>query len=210
MFDWASYWDDVPLGLILFALAMSELGLPLPEPVLVVAVGVASQRGGLALHVPVWSSCVAVLLGDLLLVCLARTVGAGVLERRPLRWLVPPSVQPRIDALFERHGSMAIFVARFITGIRLAVFVLAGMRKMSLLRFIFWDGLAILLSVPIFAALGFSFATRAQALKRHLTQANFLTFAVLVLVVAGYVAVVVFRRRGKRTARAGGLGNSGD
>ena len=210
MSDLGSYLSDTPLGLILLGLALSELGLPLPEPAFVLAAGVVSQRGGLALYVPIGGSCLAVLLGDLLLYALARIIGPSVLTRKPLCWLVRVGVQPRIDALFERHGSMTIFVARFITGVRLAAFVLAGMRKMSMWRFVLWDGLAILLTVPIFAALGFIFATSAEALEEHVKQANYLILAALVLAVAGYVAVVVLQRRGKCTDGSVVAGKGGD
>ncbi len=209
MSDLGGYLSDTSLGLILLGLALSELGLPLPEPAFVIAAGVVSQRAGLALYVPIGCSCLAVLLGDLLLYALARVIGPGVLARRPLCWLVSVRVQPRIDALFERHGSMTIFVARFITGVRLAAFVLAGMRKTSLWRFVLWDGLAILLTVPIFAALGFIFATSAEALEQHVTQTNYFILAALVLAVAGYVAVVVLRRRGKRAEGSAVAGNGG-
>jgi membrane protein DedA with SNARE-associated domain len=205
-----SYLSDASLVLILVGLVISQLGLPVPEPVFAVALGLVCERQGLPLHVPIWSSCLAVLLGDLLLYHLARAIGLGALDRRPLVWLVPTRVRPRIDALFERHGAMTIFVARFFTGVRFAAFALAGMRRMAILRFILWDGLAILVTVPIFAALGFMFAYHAPALNQHVTRAKYLVFAVLVLVVVGYVALVVWRRRGKRASGATPTGDRSD
>jgi membrane protein DedA with SNARE-associated domain len=205
-----SYLTEASLMLILVGLVISQLGMPLPEPVLAVALGVVSEHQGLPLHVPIWSSCLAVLLGDLLLYYLAQAIGLGALDRRPLVWLVPARIRPRIDALYERHGPMTIFVARFFTGVRFAAFALAGMRRMSILRFIIWDGLAILVTVPIFAALGFVFVYSTPALDRHVTQAKYLIAAVLVLVVVGYVAFVVWRRRGRRASGATTAGDGSD
>lgn len=197
-----AYLRGASLGLILFGLLLSQLGLPLPETVFVIAAGVVCERAGLSVLVPIWSTCLAVMAGDALLYGLARAIGLEVLQRRPLCWFIPGRARPRVDELFERHGAMTIFVARFITGIRLVAFALAGMRKMPLLRFMLWDGLAILVTVPIFAALGFAFAASSARLNQHVTEANLLIITVLVLCVAGYASVVAWRRRGNRAASA--------
>lgn len=178
-------------------LVLSELGLPIPETPIVIAVGIVSERMGLPLFVPILGCCLAVMIGDLWLYYSARAFGVAALERRPLRWVLPARVLPRIDALFERHGAMAIFVARFISGVRLATFVLAGMRRMPILRFVLWDGLAIVITVPVFAGLGHLFATRAENLERHVARANHLVLAILVLAVVAYGAFVVLRWRGR-------------
>jgi membrane protein DedA with SNARE-associated domain len=193
MSNFGSYLSQASLWLILFGLALTELGLPLPETVFVVAAGVVSQHGGFAIHVPIVSCCVAVLVGDLLLFYLARTIGSRALQCRPLCWLLPARATPRIDALFARHGSMAIFAARFVSGVRAATFVLAGMRGMPVRQFLLWDGLAILATVPVFAALGWVFATSVTALNAQVELANRLLLAVLALVVVGYASVVLVR-----------------
>jgi membrane protein DedA with SNARE-associated domain len=199
-----SYLSQASLWLILIGLALSEVGLPLPETVFVVAAGVVSQRAGLPIHVPIIGCCMAVLLGDLLLFYLARAIGPRAVQRRPLRWLLSPRTMPRIDALFARHGSMAIFAARFISGVRAATFVLAGMRQMRLRRFLLWDGLAILATVPIFAVLGWVFSTSVVRLQSHVAEANRLLLLGLLVVVAGYVTVVAIRWQRNRGAQASG------
>jgi membrane protein DedA with SNARE-associated domain len=193
--------SQASLWLILLGLVLSELGLPLPETVFVVAAGVVSQRAGLTIYVPIVSCCVAVLLGDLLLFLLARAIGPSAFSRRPLRWLFSPGATERIDALFARHGSMAIFAARFISGVRGATFVLVGMRQMPLRRFMLWDGLAILATVPVFAVLGWVFSTSVSLLRVHVAEANRWLLLGLLVVVIGYVAVVAIRWRRRRGAQ---------
>ena len=197
-----SFLSDLSLWLILAGLALTQLGVPVPETVFIVAAGIVSQHSGLPLLVPAVACCVAVLVGDLMLFYLARAFGARAFERRSLRWLLPPRALPRIDALFTKHGSMTIFVARFISGVRAATFVLAGMRRMPLRQFLIWDGAAVLVTVPPFAVIGFLFANSMRTLQARVERANLYLLVGLVLAVAGYVAFVVSRWRRNRVLAA--------
>jgi len=197
-----SFLSDLSLWLILAGLALTQLGVPVPETVFIVAAGIVSQHSGLPLLVPAVACCVAVLVGDLMLFYLARAFGARAFERRSLRWLLPPRALPRIDALFAKHGSMTIFVARFISGVRAATFVLAGMRRMPLRQFLIWDGAAVLVTVPPFAVIGFVFANSMRTLQACVERANLYLLVGLVLAVGGYVAFVVVRLRRNRVLAA--------
>jgi membrane protein DedA with SNARE-associated domain len=197
-----SFLSDLSLWLILAGLALTQLGVPVPETVFIVAAGIVSQQSGLPLLVPAVACCVAVLVGDLMLFYLARAFGARAFERRSLRWVLPPRALPRIDALFTKHGSMTIFVARFISGVRAATFVLAGMRRMPLRQFLIWDGAAVLVTVPPFAVIGFLFANSMRTLQARVERANLYLLVGLVLAVAGYVAFVVSRWRRNRVLAA--------
>lgn len=201
-----SYLNQVSLWLILLGLTLTELGLPLPETVFVVATGVAAQQRGLGIVVAVASSCLAVLLGDILLYQLARRYGAPAFKRWPLCLVLPTRVLPRIDALIERHGAMAVFVARFLTGVRGAMFVLVGMRRMPFSRFLLWDGLAVLVTVPVFAVLGFVCATNVPLLEAHVDRANGYMLALLAAVVLAYGVLLALRWNRARRALSSGNG----
>jgi membrane protein DedA with SNARE-associated domain len=90
---------------------------------------------------------------------------------------------------------MAIFVARFLTGVRVATFVLAGTRGVRVGRFVMWDGLAVLATVPVFAVLGFYCSARADELRLRIWHANYAIVALLLGVLVAYWLVTVLRRR---------------
>lgn len=190
---------DASLGLTLLGLALTQLGLPVPETPLIVAAGILCQRAGLSLLWPILTCCAAVLIGDLALFGLAKTLGPGAFRRRPLRWLLPDTARPRIDELFLKHGSVALFIARFITGVRVCVFVLAGLRGVPVSRFVLWDGLAILVTVPVFAALGHAFGPSVGELDARLRTTNQVLLVLCVAVCVGYLGFTVIsaRRRSK-------------
>ena len=194
--------NEASLGIILLCLVITGLGLPFPEIMFIAAAGVVSERGGLSVAFPIVSCSIAVLLGDLGLFYLARFLGPAAVRRRPLRWLLPPRIRPRIDALFARHGSMAIFVARHLAGVRAATYALAGMHRMRLAQFVLWDVLAILVSVPVFASLGFYFSTRVDELEGHIQHAHGVIAALVAVCLVAYLAHYWLRRRRERASEA--------
>jgi membrane protein DedA with SNARE-associated domain len=194
--------NEASLGIILLCLVITGLGLPFPEIMFIAAAGVVSERSGLSVAFPIVSCSIAVLLGDLALFYLARYLGPAAVRRRPLRWLLPPKIRPRIDALFARHGSMAIFVARHLAGVRAATYALAGMHRMRLAQFVVWDVLAILVSVPVFASLGFYFSTRVDQLEGHIHHAHLVIAAVVAACLLAYLVHYWLRKRREREARS--------
>jgi membrane protein DedA with SNARE-associated domain len=202
--------NEASLGIILLCLVITGLGLPFPEIMFIAAAGVVSERSGLSVAFPIVSCSIAVLLGDLALFYLARYLGPAAVRRRPLRWVLPPKIRPRIDALFARHGSMAIFVARHLAGVRAATYALAGMHRMPLAQFVIWDVLAILVSVPVFASLGFYFSTRVDELEEHIQHAHGVIAAVVGVCVLGYLAHYWLRKRRERANEARGGADGGD
>ncbi|HMA91043.1 MAG TPA: DedA family protein [Polyangiaceae bacterium] len=198
MHELGSSLNQASLGLILVTLCLTQLGLPIPETPFIVAAGVVAQRAGHGVAWPIAACCGAVLLGDWALYRLASKFGQAAFRRAPLRWMLPPSAQPRVETLFEKHGAMTIFVARFISGVRAMVFILAGMGRIAIWRFLIWDGLAVAVTVPIFATLGFTFADRVTLLDAHVANTQRVLIAVCALAIVGYSLSLVWAARSKR------------
>jgi hypothetical protein len=64
--------------------------------------------------------------------------------------------------MFSKHGISSLLVAKFIPGFNTAAPPLAGIFRMSLARFILFDGLGALLWAGIFLGLGFLFSNHIE------------------------------------------------
>jgi len=74
--------------------------------------------------------------------------------------LVRPHILPRIERLkrfMDRHGHMAIFYARFLAGVRAPVYIVAGSAGVAPRRFVVYDALGAVISVPIAVSIGYFF-----------------------------------------------------
>ena len=146
-----SYWA------VFFTLILCGLGLPLPEDIVLVAGGVVAGLYPETINVH-WMFLVAltgVLLGDTIMYSLGRIFGQKALAFPLVARVVTPNRFAIIQEKFETDGSWVLFFARFMPGLRSPIFLIAGAtNRVSYFRFLATDGLAALISVPVWVYLG--------------------------------------------------------
>ena len=128
---------------VLFALVAGEsAGLPLPGETSLIAVGaLASQYGGISIEVVIAVTALAAISGDNVGFILGRHAGRRLLTRDG-RWLERRRrFLARGEAFFERHGPKAVFLARWLPGLRVVGAWLAGAHHMRWRTFLVWNAL---------------------------------------------------------------------
>jgi membrane protein DedA with SNARE-associated domain len=186
-------------GAIAGVLLACGLGIPIPEDITLISGGYLAHLGVVNVHKVLAVSFGAVLTGDAFAFLLGRWAGQRLLQTQGLRRLFSPRRQLRVRAYFRKYGSKVVFVARFLPGLRASIFFSAGMLHVRLSTFVFWDGLAAVLSVPALVYLAFTFGEHIDHVVRWARRSEW----GLVVVVAAVVVVVFAKwRRDRRRARA--------
>lgn len=190
-------------GLMILALIAAGLGLPLPEDIVMISGAILAQRGVTTLPLTVLSLAVGVFLGDTALFFVARRIGPAIYKWRWIQRVLPGHRREWIEQKIARHGSMVVFFARHVAGVRGPTFAIAAIHGISYPRFILWDMLALAISLPIWMGLGWVFANSWDELLAYthsVEQAISIGVVVLVLLlIAGhYVVRNVLKRIDKR------------
>jgi len=184
---------------VFFVLLLCGFGVPIPEDITLVAGGVISGLGYANVHVMFVVGMAGVLVGDAVMFTIGHVFGPKVLRFRLIARIVTPARFLAVQEKFDKYGSWVLFVARFLPGLRSPIFITAGMSgKVSYLRFLVMDGLAALISVPVWVYLGYFGASNREWLLTmvHRGQAGVLLVVGLLLLTIG----VVFWRRKKLAA----------
>ncbi|HUA80709.1 MAG TPA: DedA family protein [Dyella sp.] len=148
---------------VFVALMLCGAGLPLPEDITLVAGGVIAGLGYANVHIMAGVTMVGVLLGDAGMFLLGHHFGVHMLQWRPIALLMPPRRYAQMQEKFERYGNRLMFFARFLPGMRTAVYITAGAtHRVSFWRFLLLDGVAALISVPFWVYLGYFGANRRE------------------------------------------------
>src|SRR5437870_2709621 len=100
--------------------------MPVPGETALLAGAALSHDGPLSLPWVILIAMGAAVLGDNLGFLIGRRFGRAVIERHGRRVGLSPARLAMFDRFFERHGARTIFIARFITGLRVFGAVLAG------------------------------------------------------------------------------------
>jgi membrane protein DedA with SNARE-associated domain len=138
------------------ALLLCGAGAPLPEDITLVAGGVIAGLGFANVNAMAAVALVGVLVGDAAMFLLGHRHGARIMRWPLVARLLTPARYCRVQEKFARYGNRLLFLARFLPGMRTAVYVTAGAtHRVSFLRFLLLDGLAALISVPVWVYLGY-------------------------------------------------------
>lgn len=194
-----------PLALwALFALLiLCGFGLPLPEDIVLITAGLvtaANEESWIGAAIIMYAG---VLGGDSLIFGIGRRYGPNLLAKRwTQRWLTPIR-QEKISQMFARHGSVAFFLARFMPGLRAPIFCMAGAMGAKYVKFLLFDGLAALVSVPVFVWLGNflwrTFGEDLEQLRGAMSRAHFYTTLIAVCLVVALVITAWSNRHRWRT-----------
>jgi membrane protein DedA with SNARE-associated domain len=180
-------------------LAVGSVGVPIPEDVPLITAGVLAAFGGPDV-VTASAICFALIVGrDFGFYWLGRRYGLGLLSTRWGRRLVPADLVERMRDRLKEHGVKVVAAGRFAVGVRTAIFFAAGLADVPPRRFLLADGLAALLSVPLWVGLGWLFAEnlgRLEPIVRDVRLAVGLATAAGV----GFFLVRWWRRRAEGAA----------
>jgi len=159
------------LFLILF---FSGLGLPIPEEITLLTGGFLVNLGLTRFYPTLAAVFVGVLTGDMALYSIGRRWGHGIITHRHLRKIFSEKRLERVRKFFRDHGSKTIFIARFVSGFRVAAFLAAGTIGMKPGKVLFLDFLAALIAVPVLLCLGYYFGANIGWLADLFTRLDFL------------------------------------
>jgi membrane protein DedA with SNARE-associated domain len=189
----------IPAYLLIYAVLVAcGLGIPLPEDISLVMGGFLSHLGVTKLPVMMVVGFVGILTGDSLIYSAGRRVGLLCEGRGFLARVVTPEKRLKVERLFAIHGQKIVMIARFLPGIRAVTYFTAGSAGMSYWRFIFWDGLAALVSAPLFVYLGCRFGGHLRYLNHRIHQSQTIGLIALAAAVVLYFLYRHYRGRGFR------------
>ena len=182
-------------GLVLLVLLLCGLGVPLPEDVALITGGWLVFRGDARLEVMVAVAFVGILGGDSIAFVLGRYLGERLERVWPFRLFITTSKRRRVEGLFAKYGQKIVVAARFMPGVRAVTYFLAGGAGMKYPTFIIFDGLAALISAPVFVMLGWHFGARIDWLIRAIRHGQRTALIIIALAVLTWVLVNRIRKR---------------
>jgi membrane protein DedA with SNARE-associated domain len=183
---------------VFLALMIENAGVPVPgETILLFASFLAYDEGSMRLPFIICIGIVACTLGDNIGYWVGRRGGRPLLERYQKVFRISDASIERGERLFDRFGSVTIFFARFVFGMRIIAGPLAGVLRMRWSRFALFNFLGAAVWVTVISTIGYLFGEHWNQLIRFVGRANLIFF-----VVALGLAGIALRRYFEREKRA--------
>jgi membrane protein DedA with SNARE-associated domain len=173
---------------------LENAGLPVPGETALLAGAALAHYGRLHLGRVIGTAIVGAILGDNLGFFIGRRLGRGVAARHGWRVGLTPARLEQFDRFFDRHGARTIFIARFVTGLRVFGALLAGASGLRWPKFLFYNATGAIAWSTIFGVVGYALAHSWETLERWVGGTGLAALAVVVVI----VVVTILRSRRQR------------
>ena len=187
---------DVGYPVLFVLIAIETMGIPLPGETALFTAGILASRGDLSIEAVIAVAACAAIVGDNAGFAIGRRLGRrlilreGPFHRQRLR-LVELG-----EPFFARHGPKAVFLGRWVSGLRITSAWLAGINRMAWPTFVFWNALGGVCWATSVALLAY-FVGRGAERVVNLAGAG----GAGVIVVGGVALFLIVRERDRRLGR---------
>jgi membrane protein DedA with SNARE-associated domain len=187
--------QDVGYPILFVLIAIETMGIPVPGETALLTAGIVASRGHLDITVVIAVAAAAAITGDNVGFAIGRRFGRrlllapGPLERHRRRVLEVG------EPFFQRHGPKAVFLGRWVAGLRITSAWLAGANRMSWPTFLFWNALGGIAWAASIGLLAYYLGRGAE----HIVHTVGIGGAVVVGI--GALAVLLVLRRRAHAAR---------
>jgi len=168
---------------------LENTGLPVPGETALLAGAAMAQYGWLSLPRVILTAIAAATLGDNLGFFIGRRAGRGLAERFGSRVGLTRKRLAQFDGFFHRYGGRTVFIARFITGLRVFGAVLAGASGLRWPTFLFYNALGAITWCTVIAFAGYSLAYSWDTLERWVGRGGLVAAAL-----AAGIAIIYYLR----------------
>jgi membrane protein DedA with SNARE-associated domain len=170
---------------------LENAGVPVPGETALLAGAALSHFGRLSLPRVIATAVCAAIFGDNLGFAIGRRAGRGLAERHGWRIGLTRRRLAQFDAFFHRHGAKTVFIARFVTGLRVFGALLAGTSGLPWRTFLFYNAAGAIVWSTAVAIVGYALGQSWETLERLIGRAGLVALAV----VAALIALAVARAR---------------
>jgi membrane protein DedA with SNARE-associated domain/rhodanese-related sulfurtransferase len=188
---------ESPIGLaaVVINVLLDQLGLPVPAlPTLIVA-GAVAASGKLSMGLLFAGGVGACVIGDAAWYVAGRVYGNRVMKLLCRISLNPDSCVSQTQSRFERWGSNALLVAKFVPGLSIIAPPLAGATRMTAVRFLAYTTVGSAVWVAAGLGAGMLLKPQIDRLMPHLEDIGGTAAKVILAILLVYIAFKWWERR---------------
>jgi len=170
-------------------LILGGIGLPFPEDATLLLTGILVAQEVIKPVQAILVVYLGLLLTDFFLYLVGKKYGRKVVEHKRFHRIISPENISKIEDKFKTWGPWLIFFGRHVIGLRAQLFLVAGVMRISALKFLMIDAGSALVTIGIWGGIGYwggnSIPVWVKDLKR-IEHIGGLTLIVLLACGAGF------------------------
>jgi membrane protein DedA with SNARE-associated domain len=202
MLESTTFINHFPYLGIFVLLILGEIGFPFPEDATLILGGFLTAHDVIK-PLPAFSVVyLGLLITDFSLYLVGKKYGRSVVEHKRFHKIISPDRLSKLEEKFKKWGGLVIFLGRHVWGLRAQIFLVAGVMKMSAIKFLMADGIAAFFTIALWGGIGYLGGNSLQVLKKDVTRIEHIGVVVLVLLLFGGIIFRYFRSNRKSKTKS--------
>ncbi len=197
MLESTTFINHFPYLGILLLLILGEIGFPFPEDATLILSGFLTAHEVIKPLPAFFVVYSGLLITDFLLYSAGKKYGRSIVEHKRFRKIISPDRLSKLEEKFKKWGGLVVFLGRHVWGLRAQIFLVAGVMKMSAIKFLMADGIAAFFTIALWGGIGYLGGNSLQVLRKDATRIEHIGVVVLVLLLLGGVIFRYFRNNRK-------------
>ncbi len=174
---------------------LENAGVPVPGETVLLAGAALAQFGRLSLTRVILTAIAAAIIGDNIGFFIGRHGGRTLAERHGSKIGLTRARLKDFDRFFDRYGPATVFIARFVTGLRVFGAVLAGGSGLRWRSFLVYNAAGAVAWSTAIGLAGYTLAYSWDTLERWIGRSGVVALALIAV-----LGIVIYKRR-RRLAR---------
>ncbi len=170
--------------LIFSILLACGLGLPIPEDITLFVAGMLAYYGIVNVWLVIVVCLAGVLIGDSSIFFLGAKYGGELAKHPYLSRFLPPERIEAVKVKLHKNGDKLIFTVRFMPLLRAPTYFAAGTLHLPFREFLYYDGLAALISVPTIVGAVYYFGDLADQVFQTIKNVEHGVLLIVLAVIA--------------------------
>jgi len=202
MLEATTFVNHFPYLGIFLLLILGEIGFPFPEDATLILSGFLTAHEVIKPLPAFFVVYSGLLVTDFLLYSAGKKYGRSIVEHKRFHKIISPDRLSKLEEKFKKWGGLVIFLGRHVWGLRAQIFLVAGVMKMSAIKFLMADGIAAFFTIALWGGIGYLGGNSLQVLRKDATRIEHIGVVVLVLLLLGGIIFRYFRNDRKSKAKS--------
>ena len=187
--------EHSPYAGIFILLILGEIGLPFPEDATLILSGFFIAQKVTKPFPTIMVVYCGLLLTDFSLYWVGKKYGRKVVEHRRFHRILSAERLLTLEEKFKKWGIYVVFVGRHFLGIRAQIFLVAGVMRMSTLKFVLADAASAILTLTLMVGIGFLGGNSIEILKKDVKRIEHIGILILAILFTGWIVYKYFKNR---------------
>jgi membrane protein DedA with SNARE-associated domain len=182
------------LGVFLL-LILGGIGFPFPEDTTLMLSGFLIAHDVIQPLPAFLVIYTGLLITDFFLYLMGKKYGRMLVEHKRFRRIISPNRLLELEEKFKKRGVWVVLVGRHLLGLRAQIFLVAGVMRMSAIKFLMADAVTALLTIALMGGIGYAGGNSIQVLKKDVTRIEHIAILVFMILLASWIIFKYFKNR---------------